>query len=151
MIHYIPTGDIFQLPETKNYAHGCNCAGAMGKGIAVAFKEKFPEMYLSYKQLCKTGNFKPGDVFTYKYQDGYVFNVGTQKSWTTPATLDTVTQGLDKMMKEATTAGVDNIALPRIGAGLGKLDWEEVKRVINHIGDAYPHIDLYVVENYSLI
>ena len=42
MIVYIEEGDIFSFSTIKNYAHGCNCAGAMGKGIALAFKEKFP-------------------------------------------------------------------------------------------------------------
>ena len=31
MVCYIEEGDIFQIPQIKNYAHGCNCAGAMGK------------------------------------------------------------------------------------------------------------------------
>lgn len=39
--------------EVHHYAHGRNCAGAMGKGIALQFKERFPKMYLEYKQLCK--------------------------------------------------------------------------------------------------
>jgi len=35
MVRYIEKGDIFQLCGVTSYAHGCNCAGAMGKGIAV--------------------------------------------------------------------------------------------------------------------
>ena len=50
MINYIEYGDIFDLPYIHCYAHGCNCAGAMGKGIALQFKNKYPEMYLQYKK-----------------------------------------------------------------------------------------------------
>lgn len=53
MVTYIEHGNIFDLFEISNYAHGCNCAGAMGKGIALQFKDKFPKMYLEYKRRCK--------------------------------------------------------------------------------------------------
>lgn len=62
MIRYIEKGDIFRIDGVSSYAHGCNCAGAMGKGIAVQFKSKYPDMYLEYKQLCKENKFCPGDV-----------------------------------------------------------------------------------------
>lgn len=48
MIRYIEKGDIFRIEGVSSYAHGCNCAGAMGKGIAVQFKDKYPDMYLEY-------------------------------------------------------------------------------------------------------
>ena len=45
MVTYITKGNIFKLAGVHAYAHGCNCAGAMGRGIAVQFKERYPEMY----------------------------------------------------------------------------------------------------------
>ena len=63
MVIYIKEGDIFKVDGVTSYAHGCNCAGAMGKGIAVQFKTKYPEMYKTYKQMCKTGTYQPGDVY----------------------------------------------------------------------------------------
>lgn len=62
MIRYIEKGDIFRIEGVSSYAHGCNCAGAMGKGIAVQFKDKYPDMYLEYKLLCycaKKTSFAP--------------------------------------------------------------------------------------------
>ena len=47
----------------SSYAHGCNCAGAMGKGIAVQFKSKYPDMYLEYKPVSYT------HLDVYKRQD----------------------------------------------------------------------------------
>ena len=49
MIHYIKDGDIFSIEGVTNFAHGCNCAGSMGRGIAVQFRKKFPRMYENYK------------------------------------------------------------------------------------------------------
>ena len=59
MIRYIEKGDIFRIDGVSSYAHGCNCAGAMGKGIAVQFKSKYPDMYLEYKSCAKKISFAP--------------------------------------------------------------------------------------------
>lgn len=121
----------------------------MGKGIAVQFKEKFPKMYLEYKRLCRERQFLPGDVFEYNYGDGFVFNLGTQVSWTTKAEISAIEQSLRKMLQLSGQLNVDKIALPRIGAGLGRLDWKEVKLTIDNVSKEYPDIDLFVVENYK--
>ena len=65
MIRYIEKGDIFRIDGVSSYAHGCNCAGAMGKGIALQFKLKYPQMYRLYKKKCMAGTFIVGDVFEY--------------------------------------------------------------------------------------
>lgn len=123
MIKYIEKGDIFALENIFNYAHGCNCAGAMGKGIALQFRNKYPEMYQEYKMLCKTDRFTPGQVSDYNYGNGHIYNLATQN-------------------------GIKSIALPAIGAGLGGLSCGEVKENIENIASEYPNIDLYIVESY---
>ena len=60
------TGDIFATLGVSAFAHGCNCAGAMGKGIAVSFRERWPKMYEEYRRRCKAGEFKLGDVFIWE-------------------------------------------------------------------------------------
>jgi O-acetyl-ADP-ribose deacetylase (regulator of RNase III) len=150
MVRYIEYGNIFEIDEVYNYAHGCNCAGAMGKGIAVQFKEKFPEMYRKYKHLCEEGQFTLGDVFEYNYGKGYVFNLGTQKSWKTKAELSAVEQSLTSMLLFASENKVSEIALPKIGAGLGGLKWDDVKKVIEQVSSLHSGINLFVVENYKV-
>ena len=81
MVFYIQEGDIFNIPQIRNYAHGCNCAGAMGKGIALQFRKKYPQMYKQYKTLCREGRFGIGEIFIYQYDDGVIFNLGTQRTW----------------------------------------------------------------------
>lgn len=148
MINYIHLGDIFKINGVFNYAHGCNCAGAMGKGIAVQFKKKFPKMYLEYKHMCTNGEFNLGDVFLYNYGKGYVFNLGTQTSWKTKADIKAIEQSLNKMLKIATEQNITKIALPKIGAGLGGLDWRKVEDVIILSSRKYPNVSLFIVENY---
>ena len=45
MVNFIKQGDIFNLNGVRSYAHDCNCAGAMGKGIALQFRERYLKMY----------------------------------------------------------------------------------------------------------
>lgn len=148
-VKYIEFGNIFELEGVTNYAHGCNCSGAMGKGIAVQFKILYPEMYKQYKTLCQKGDFTLGDVFEYYHGNGYVFNLGTQKTWRTKAQLDAVEQSLIKMLEVAKKLEVSKIALPKIAAGLGGLDWKNVKTIINNVSKKFPNIQLVVVENFK--
>ncbi|MDR2270373.1 MAG: macro domain-containing protein [Sphingobacterium sp.] len=148
MVTYIEFGNIFNLPDVKNYAHGCNCAGAMGKGIALQFKEKYNQMYLEYKKRCKDGDFSLGDVFSYNYGEGTIFNLGTQKTWKTKAELKATEDSLLKMLAYARQNNIEKIALPKIAAGLGGLNWGDVKSIIDRLGEDYADIDLIVVENY---
>lgn len=119
MVCYIQEGDIFKIPHVQSYAHGCNCAGAMGKGIAVQFKERFPEMFTQYKDLCKNGEFGVGDVYKYDYGKGFVYNLGTQRSWKEKAKSEYVEKSLRTMMYLALEDFVSEIALLAIGSGLG--------------------------------
>ena len=149
MIKYIEYGNVFQLENVRNYAHGCNCAGAMGKGIALEFKKRYPEMYRQYKNLCEKGEFKLGSVFPYNYGGGYVFNLGTQQTWKTKADLKSIASALEKMLLFSEQNNLTKIALPKIGAGLGGLDWAKVKGVIEAVSASYTNQELYVVENYK--
>lgn len=149
MVIYIKEGDIFKVDGVTSYAHGCNCAGAMGKGIAVQFKTKFPEMYKTYKQMCKTGTYQPGDVYDFDYGKGHVYNLGTQVSWKTPAKLEYIQKALTNMLLCAERYNVKAIAMPAIGTGLGGLKWDDVKKEIENASQKHPNIDLYVVESYK--
>jgi len=149
MVFYIKEGNIFSIDGVTSYAHGCNCKGAMGCGIAYQFKEKFPKMYNQYKKLCDIGKFLPGDVFNYKYDNGHIYNLGTQATWKENAKFEYIELSLIKMFELAKMDQVNKIALPTIGAGLGGLDWSLVKIIIEKVSESYPNIDLYIVEKFK--
>lgn len=127
------TGDLFAQPDITALAHGCNCAGAMGKGIAVEFKKRYPKMYGAYKSACATGTFDVGDVFTWREGARTVFNLGTQAHWRTDAKLDWIERSLNKMIAEADALGITKIAMPRIGAGLGGVAWSDVRALLERV------------------
>ena len=125
-------GDLFDAPQPA-LAHGCNCTGGMGAGIAVEFRRRWPDMYDEYRARCLAGVFIPGDVFTWDAADRTVFNLGTQLTPQTPATLEAIGVSVGKMIDAAIWRGMHEIAIPRIGAGLGGLDWPDVKHAIEAI------------------
>ena len=151
MIKYIENGDIFSIEEVNSFAHGCNCAGSMGHGIAVQFRKKFPEMFEKYRQMCLNGKFLPGDVYDFDYGMGHVYNLATQLHYCVPwqlAKLEHIETSMRKMMLLAEIDKVQRIALPKIGAGHGGLRWQDVKSIIEKVAANHQNVDLYIVENF---
>lgn len=140
-ISYV-SGDLFtNAYNAEAFAHGCNCAGAMGAGIAVAFRERYPAMYEEYRRRCKATprEFNPGDMFLWKDADQpWVFNLATQEHyWRSRATYVAVEQALATMRDLADRECVRSIAMPRIGAGYGGLSWRRVREIVERIFSAW--------------
>jgi O-acetyl-ADP-ribose deacetylase (regulator of RNase III) len=140
-------GDIFAADGLTAYGHGCNCAGGMGAGIAIEFKRRWPAMYEEYAARCADGRFKLGEVFVWTDGPTTVFNLATQEHWKKKAQLPALAASLRKMVELAAHAGIPNVGLPRIGAGLGGLDWMRVKRVLGEVGAETP-VTLTVFEQF---
>ena len=120
-------GDLFSS-DLPAIGHGCNCAGRMGKGIAVEFKRRWPPMFDEYRRRCLEGEFGLGDILVWEANDRIVFNLGTQQTWRTRAQLWAIDASTRKMLDWAEAHSVRAVGLPRIGAGLGGREWSEVQR-----------------------
>lgn len=124
----------------------------MGAGIAVGFRQRYPEMYEEYRRRCKATprEFNPGDVFVWKTGDDrpWVFNLATQENyWRSRATYEAVEQALSAMCAAAEAEGIQTIAIPRIGVGYGGLSWKKVRVVIERVFADWAGT-LYVYEEY---
>lgn len=133
-IHYI-TGDLFvNRVHAEALAHGCNCAGSMGAGVAVGFKARYPAMFEEFRRRCKADppEFGLGDVFLWR-EDGKpaVFNLGTQPRPGRAATYPVVEAALANLRAAADEVGIRSVAMPRIAAGYGGLSWKKVKALID--------------------
>lgn len=131
-------GDLFANEySAQAFAHGCNCIGSMGAGIAVGLRERYPEMYLQYRQRCKAipREFNLGDVWLWKVEDApSVFNLGTQEGvWRQRASYEAVETALVQMRVLADSEGIQCIAIPRIGVGYGGLSWKKVREIVERI------------------
>jgi O-acetyl-ADP-ribose deacetylase (regulator of RNase III) len=142
------TGDLFAYEGLEALAHGCNCAGAMGKGSAVEFRARFPAMYAEYKRRCAAKRFTVGDVFEWTEAGMTIFNLGTQATWRTGAKLTDIETALCRMLELARAHGITRVGLPRIGAGLGGLPWPQVRDLLMTLGEAST-IELVVFEEYQ--
>lgn len=148
-------GDLFANEhQAQALAHGCNCQGVMGAGIAVGFRQRYPAMYAEYRRRCQATprQFNPGDAYLWKDAAlPWVFNLATQEGYgrsRARATYDAIERALSAMRAQANTEGITSIALPRIGAGLGGLDWPSVRAIIERIFANWPG-DIYLYEAFQ--
>jgi O-acetyl-ADP-ribose deacetylase (regulator of RNase III) len=132
-------------------AHGCNCQGSMGAGIATGFRERYPEMFVEYRRRCKAKPraFNLGDVFLWKAEgQPWVFNLATQEgTFRARASYQTIEAALKAMRKQADREGVSSIAVPRIGAGYGGLSWKKVRAIVEEAFTDWPGT-LFVYEEF---
>ncbi len=150
-ISYVSGDLLTNACRVQAFAHGCNCAGAMGAGIAAGFRARYPAMYKEYRRRCKATprEFNPGDVFLWKDADQpWVFNLATQENyWRSRATYAAVEQALAALWTLADTEGVRSIAMPRIGVGYGGLSWRRVREIVERVFSGWEGT-LFVYEEY---
>jgi O-acetyl-ADP-ribose deacetylase (regulator of RNase III) len=147
------SGDLFvNRFKAQALAHGCNCQGSMGAGVAAGFRERYPAMFAEYRRRCKAEPraFNLGDAFLWKADEQpWVFNLGTQERyWRARASYEAIEKALKKMREEADREGITRIALPRIGAGHGGLSWRKVLAIIEKVFADWQGT-LYVYEAYQ--
>ena len=114
-----------------------NCVGTMGKGLAKAIKQKYPEILKPYVDACRKNQLRVGELqFVPTLQDGspnWILNFPTKKHWKNKSDLLLIQKGLDVMilrLKGWYYGG--SIAIPKLGCGLGGLKWMDVRsRIIN--------------------
>ena len=105
--------------------HGCNCSGGFGSGVAKAIKEKWPKVEKVFR--C-TKNPKLGDLYAVQITDKLVVcNAYTQQRYgydgARYADLSAIRVAVTDVIKYAKTKNIKNIYMPKIGCGLGGLDW----------------------------
>ena len=140
-------GDLFQTEGVRAYAHGCNCAGTMDAGVSVAFKKRWPAMFEEYAARCADHRFHLGDVLVWTTEDAVVYSMAIQEHWKSKAKISAFTRALRRTVELAEHAGVARVGFPRIGAGLGGLDWTRVKSVFTAVGAA-TEVELVVFEQF---
>lgn len=111
-----------------------NTVGVMGKGIALMFRERFPENFAAYAAACRAGEVEVGRMFVQAgvELDGprWIVNFPTKKHWRQPTRPEWVEAGLADLRKVIRAKGIRSVALPPLGCGNGGLDWAEVRPMI---------------------
>lgn len=138
-------GDVF-LTECQTIAHGCNCIGVMGAGIAKEVKKRYPDCYQEYWVRCHSNHFIPGDYYLWKSSDKWILNMATQYG-INGADIDLVKTSFNTISKYYKEEGIESIAMPLIGCGLGGLTWDSVKAIIQENMGSIA-IPVFVYEKY---
>lgn len=137
------TGDLF-TSTAPAIGHGINLQGKMGAGIAVQFKNRFPEMYKSYVYACDTFALIPGIVLIYDAESPIVYNIASQDLPGAHARMEWLEAGLRSALQDAQSRGLDRVALPLIGCGIGGLEEADVVPLMQQVDAEYtPEIELW--------
>lgn len=125
MIKYIK-GNIFNS-RCAVLVNPVNCVGVMGKGLALEFKNRYPTMFHTYKKACDTKELRPGQPMLVYGPDKSVILFPTKYHWREKSKVIYIKDGLEAVSCCYKSFGIESIAFPKLGCGLGGLDWKEVK------------------------
>lgn len=120
-------GSIF-TSSAQTLVNPVNCKGVMGAGLALAFKQQFPDVFNQYAWYYRNHGMKPGEPYlvpSVKHQ--WVLNFPTKDHWRNPSLLDYIDEGLAFFVKLYDFWGITSVAFPVLGCGLGGLRWEDVQ------------------------
>ena len=128
-----------------------NTVGVMGKGIALMFKEAFPENFRAYAVACKRKEIAVGKVFVTERKDlvggpKWIVNFPTKIHWRNPSKIQWIDAGLKDLERFIIQNHVRSIALPPLGSGNGGLEWSDVRPIIERVLGALDGVDIIVYE-----
>jgi O-acetyl-ADP-ribose deacetylase (regulator of RNase III) len=127
-----------------------NCEGFMGKGIALQFKRAFPESFEPYARACRAGQVRPGQVLVFStgtlVNPKYIIQFPTKRRWREKSRIEYIEAGLRALVEEIRRLGISSIAVPPLGAGLGGLDWHDVRPLIERAFAALPDVTVLLYE-----
>jgi uncharacterized protein YwgA/O-acetyl-ADP-ribose deacetylase (regulator of RNase III) len=119
-------GDMFESPA-QTLVNTVNCVGIMGKGIALEFKQRFPDMYDDYVRRCKDREVKLGRPYLYKRLTlPWILNFPTKDHWRSVSRLQDIVEGLQYLCANYRRWGITSLAVPPLGCGHGQLEWRVV-------------------------
>ncbi len=148
MIHYT-AGNLLEA-ESEALVNTVNEVGVMGKGIALMFREAFPENMAEYEEACRKKEVRVGRMFVTENRalvgPKWLINFPTKRHWRQPSRLEWVRDGLDDLVRVIREKKIHSIALPPLGCGNGGLDWHDVKVEIENAMKSLEEVDILVFE-----
>jgi len=126
----ILVGDILQS-GAQTLINTVNCVGVMGKGIALEFKNRFPDMFKEYEQKCQRKEIKPGSPYLYSALiPPQIVNFPTKDHWKSVSRLEDIEKGLKILVEHYRDWNITSLAIPPLGCGNGQLEWRVVGPLI---------------------
>lgn len=143
-------GDILRA-DVEAIVNTVNCVGVMGRGIALQFKKAWPENFKAYALACKNEEVKPGQMFIFETgqlaNPRFIINFPTKRHWRAASRMEDIESGLRALVADIKKYNIKSIAIPPLGAGLGGLDWVQVRQKIEQVmGELPAEMQVYIYE-----
>ncbi|WP_435826369.1 macro domain-containing protein [Nocardia asteroides] len=122
-------GDLLRA-EVDALVNPVNTVGVMGKGLALAFRRAYPEMFREYAAACQRGEVVVGSMFVWRDGPRFVVNFPTKRHWRSRSTVADIEAGLSGLVSTVRELGIRSIAVPALGCGYGGLEWPAVEPLI---------------------
>lgn len=143
------TGNILEA-SAEALVNTVNCVGVMGRGIALQFKNAFPDNFREYVAACRRDEVKPGRMGVFETREAsgprYIINFPTKRHWRGKSRIEDIDAGLKALVAEVQTRGIRSIAIPPLGSGLGGLNWSEVRPRIERAFGNLPQVEVLLFE-----
>jgi O-acetyl-ADP-ribose deacetylase (regulator of RNase III) len=142
-------GDILNA-DVEALVNTVNCVGIMGRGIALQFRNAFPDNFRAYEAACRRREVQPGRMFVFETgqltNPSYIINFPTKRHWRGKSRIEDIETGLKALVKEIRRLGIRSIAIPPLGTGLGGLSWSHVRPRIERALQELPDVEIVVFE-----
>ncbi|MGC4076652.1 MAG: macro domain-containing protein [Rubrivivax sp.] len=143
-------GDLLKQDDVDAIVNTVNCVGVMGKGIALQFKNKWPDNFDAYAAACKAGLVRPGRMFVFDsgglVKPNFIVNFPTKDHWRGSSDIAFIRDGLVDLVSQVRRLGIRSIAVPPLGCGNGGLDWREVRPLIEAAFADVPDVEVRLFE-----
>lgn len=143
------TGDLLQA-DAEALVNTVNCVGVMGRGIALQFKNAYPENFRAYEVACQRGELQPGRMLVFETgqltNPRYIINFPTKRHWRGKSRMVDIDAGLMALVDEICARRIGSIAIPPLGSGLGGLEWRDVRPRIEAALSALQDVRIIVFE-----
>jgi O-acetyl-ADP-ribose deacetylase (regulator of RNase III)/uncharacterized protein YwgA len=137
-------GDLFES-GAQTLVNTVNCVGIMGKGVALEFKKRYPDMFADYKRRCAAGEVRLGEPYLYRtLLPPWILNFPTKDHWKSPSQLSDIVAGLKYLEQKYREWGIESLAVPPLGCGFGGLEWRVVgPTLVRHLSKLDIPVELY--------
>lgn len=148
MIEYT-RGNLLEA-DVEALVNTVNTVGVMGKGIALMFKEAFPENFTAYEAACKRQEVVTGRMFVTERDallgPRWIINFPTKQHWRARTRMEWIEEGLEDLKRVIREQGIRSVALPPLGCGNGGLKWEQVRPRIDAVLEGLAEVRVVVFE-----
>jgi len=145
----ITRGNLLEA-EADALVNTVNCVGYMGKGIALQFKQAFPSNFKTYEAAVEARRVTPGQMLVHVnsqfLQPRFIINFPTKRHYRGKSQLADISSGLTALIEVVKRLEIQSIAVPPLGCGLGGLDWDQVRPMIEAAFSELPDVQVLLFE-----